>query len=124
MINTTERPGSAALATGGFWVLENPARRVVAAVTVTPPDLTARAHAPIIDFLVAPTYLGQAPELLNIALAASRSGGAECVRCLAAACDGGKIDVLKQVGFCHEATLTGQFKADCDRFDVHIYTYN
>ena len=74
MINTTERPAQAGLDTGGLWVLENPARRLVGAATVTPPDLSAQAHAPIIDFLVAPAYLGQAPELLAAALDACRSG--------------------------------------------------
>jgi ribosomal protein S18 acetylase RimI-like enzyme len=123
MINTTERPGPADLATGGFWVLENPARRLVAAATVTPPDVSVQLHAPVIDFLVAPAYLSQAPELLTVALAASRSGGAECVRCCVAACDSGKIDILQQVGFRHEAALAGQLKAGCDRFDLHVYTF-
>jgi GNAT superfamily N-acetyltransferase len=123
MINTTERPGAAGLATGGFWVMENPARRLVAAATVTPPDFTGRAHAPIVDFLVAPDYLSQAPELLHVALAASRSGGAECALCCVAECDRSKIAVLRQVGFRHEAALTGQFKAGRDRFDLHVYTF-
>jgi ribosomal protein S18 acetylase RimI-like enzyme len=121
MINTTERSVQAGLATGGLWVLENPARRLVGAATVTPPDLSAQAHAPIIDFLVAPAYVEQAPELLTAALAASRSAGAECVRCCAAACDRGKMDILERAGFRHEATLAGQFKAGYDRFDLHIY---
>lgn len=123
MINTTERPARADLATGGFWVLENPARRLVAATTVTPPDLAVEAHAPVLDFLVAPAYMGQAPELLTAALSASRSGGAECVRCCVAACDREKIAILQQVGFRREAALTGQFKAGFDRFDLYIYTY-
>lgn len=123
MINTTERPAQAGLDTGGLWVLENPARRLVGAATVTPPDLSAQAHAPIIDFLVAPAYLGQAPELLAAALAAGRSGGAECVRGCVAACDHDKIEILRQVGFHHEATLAGQLKAGCDRFDLRIYTF-
>ena len=123
MINTTERPAQAGLDTGGLWVLENPARRLVGAATVTPPDLSAQAHAPIIDFLVAPAYLGQAPELLAAALDACRSGGAECVRGCVAACDHDKIEILRQVGFHHEATLAGQLKAGCDRFDLHIYTF-
>jgi hypothetical protein len=123
MINTTERPARADLGTGGLWVLENPARRLVGAATVTPPDLSAQAHAPIIDFLVAPAYLGQAPYLLAAALDACRSGGAECVRGCVAACDHDKIEILRQVGFRHEATLVGQLKAGCDRFDLHIYTF-
>jgi GNAT superfamily N-acetyltransferase len=123
MINTTERPAQAGLDTGGLWVLENPARRLVGAATVTPPDLSAQAHAPIIDFLVAPAYLGQAPDLLAAALDACRSGGAECVRGCMAACDHDKIEILRQVGFRHEATLAGQLKAGCDRFDLHIYTF-
>ena len=123
MINTTERPAQAGLDTGGLWVLENPARRLVGAATVTPPDLSAQAHAPIIDFLVAPAYLGQAPELLAAALDACRSGGAECVRGCVAACDHDKIEILRQAGFHHEATLAGQLKAGCDRFDLHIYTF-
>jgi hypothetical protein len=123
MISTTERPAQAGLDTGGLWVLENPARRLVGAATVTPPDLSAQAHAPIIDFLVAPAYADQAPGLLTAALAASRSGGAACVRCCVASCDCQKIDVLHQVGFHREATLEGQLKAGCDRFDLHIYTF-
>ena len=123
MINTTERPAQAGLDIGGLWVLENPARRLVGAATVTPPDLSAQAHAPIIDFLVAPAYVDQAPGLLTAALAASRSGGAECVRGCVAACDHDKIEILRQVGFHHEATLAGQLKAGCDRFDLHIYTF-
>jgi len=123
MLNTTERPAGANLATGGLWVLENPARRLVGAATVTPPDLSAQAHAPIIDFLVAPAYMGQASDLLTVALDASRSGGAECVRCCVATCDRGKIDVLLQVGFRREAMLAGQLKAGYERFDLHIYAY-
>jgi ribosomal protein S18 acetylase RimI-like enzyme len=121
MINTTERPARANLTTGGLWVLENPARRLVGAATVTPPDLTAQAHAPIVDFLVAPAYMGQATDLLVAALVACRSGGAERVHCCVAACDREKIATLLQLGFCHEATLVGQLKAGHDRFDLHIY---
>ena len=123
MLNTTERPASADLATGGLWMLENPARRLVGAVTVTPQDLTAQAHAPIIDFLVAPAYMDQAPDLLTVALDACGSGGAECVRCCVAACDREKIAILLQVGFRHEARLAGQLKAGYDRVDLHIYVY-
>lgn len=123
MNSTTERPARANLAVGGLWVLENPARRLVGAVTVTPPDLSAQAHAPIVDFLVAPAYLGQAPELLAAALGTCRSGGAECVRGCVAACDHEKIDILRQIGFRHEATLAGQLKAGRDRFDLHLYVY-
>lgn len=121
MISTTERPARANHAIGGLWVLENPARRLVGAATVTPPDLSAQAHAPAIDFLVAPAYLGQAPDLLAAALDACRSGGAERVRSWVAACDHEKIDILRQVGFRHEATLADQLKAGRDRFDLHIY---
>ncbi len=121
MINTTERPAHAGLAIGGLWVLENPARRLVGAATVTPPDFTAQAHAPIVDFLVAPAYMGQATDLLAAALVACRSGDAERVRCCVAACDREKIAVLLQLGFRHEATLAGQLKAGYDRFDLHIY---
>ena len=123
MNSTIERPAGANLAVGGLWVLENPARRLVAAATVTPSDLSAQAHAPIIDFLVTPAYLGQAPELLAVALDACRSGGAECVRGCVAACDHEKIDILRQVGFRHEATMAGQLKAGRDRFDLHVYVY-
>ena len=123
MNSTTERPARANLAVGGLWVLENPARRLVGAATVTPSDLSAQAHAPTIDFLLAPAYLDQAPDLLAAALDACRSGGAECVRGCVAACDHEKIDILRQVGFRHEATLAGQFKAGCDRFDLHVYVY-
>jgi ribosomal protein S18 acetylase RimI-like enzyme len=123
MISTTERPARANLTIGGLWVLENPARRLVGIATVTPPDLTAQAHAPTVDFLVAPAYLGQAPDLLTAALDACRSGGAECVRGCVAACDHEKIEILRQVGFRHEATLAGQLKAGRDRFDLHVYVY-
>jgi GNAT superfamily N-acetyltransferase len=123
MLNTTERPACGNLAVGGLWVLENSARRLVGAATVTPPDLSAQAHAPIIDFLVAPAYLGQAPDLLTVALDASRSGGAECVRGCVAACDHDKSEILRQVGFRHEATLVNQLKAGRDRFDLHVYVY-
>jgi GNAT superfamily N-acetyltransferase len=123
LINTTERPAHAGLTTGGFWVLENRARRLVAAATVTPPDLVAQAHAPLIDFVVAPAYLSQAPELLTVALSDSRSGGAECTHCCVAACDREKIDILQQVGFRHAAALAGQLKAGYDRFDLHVYTF-
>jgi ribosomal protein S18 acetylase RimI-like enzyme len=121
MVNTTERPAHAGLTVGGLWVLENPARRLVGAVTVTPPDLTAQAHAPIVDFLVAPAYMGQATDLLAAALVACRLGGAERVRCCAAACDHEKIAILLQLGFRHEATLVDQLKAGHDRFDLHVY---
>jgi|GEM_PF-1783090 len=121
MAATTERPARANLAIGGLWVLENPARRLVGAATVTPPDLTAQAHAPIIDFLAAPAYLSQAPDLLTVVLDTCRAGGAECVRGCVAGCDREKIDILQQVGFRHEATLAGQFKAATDHFDLHIY---
>ncbi len=124
MISTTERPARANLAVGGLWVLENPARRLVGAVTVTPPDLSAQVHAPIMDFLVAPAYLGQAADLLGVALDASRSGEAEGVRCCVAACDHEKIEILRQVGFRREATLSGQLKAGHDRFDLHVYGYS
>jgi RimJ/RimL family protein N-acetyltransferase len=123
MINTTERPADAGCAMGGLWVLENPVRRLVGAATLTPPDLGAQAHAPIIDFLVAPAYHEQAPELLTAALAAGHAGGAECVRCCVAGCDRGKIDILERVGFRREATLAGQFKAGHDHFDLHVYVY-
>jgi ribosomal protein S18 acetylase RimI-like enzyme len=123
MISTTERPARAKLAAGGLWVLENSARRLVGAATVRPPDLSAQAHAPLVDFLVAPAYLSQAPELLAAALDACRSGGAETVRGCVAACDHEKIDILRQVGFRHEATLAGQLKAGRDRFDLHVYVY-
>jgi GNAT superfamily N-acetyltransferase len=124
MISTTERPARADLAVGGLWVLENPARRLVAAATVTPPDLNAQAHAPIIDFLVAPAYLSQAPDLLAAALDACRSAGAERVRGCVAACDHEKIEILRQAGFCREATLAGQLKAGRDRFDLHVFGYS
>jgi len=123
MNSTTERPARANLTIGGLWVLENPARRLMGAATVTPLDLSAQAHAPTIDFLVAPAYLDQVPDLLAAALDACRSGDAECVRGCVAACDHEKIDILRQLGFRHEATLAGQFKAGCDRFDLHVYVY-
>jgi GNAT superfamily N-acetyltransferase len=121
MINTTECPARADLATGGLWVLENRALRLVAAATVTPLDLNAQAHAPIIDFLAAPAYLDQAPELLTAAMDASRSGGAEYLRSYVAACDTEKVEVLQRVGFRHEATLASQLKAGDERFDLHVY---
>jgi hypothetical protein len=123
MISTTERPARAGLSVGGLWVLENPRRRLVGAATVTPPDLSAQAHAPVIDFLVARAYLGQAPDLLACALDACRSGGAECVRGCVADCDREKINILRQAGFRREATLAGQFKAGRDRFDLHVYGF-
>jgi GNAT superfamily N-acetyltransferase len=121
MVNATERPAHANLAGCGLWVLENPARRLVGAVTVAPPDLTAQAHAPILDFLVTPAYMKQATDLVVAALVACRSGGAEHVRCYVAACDREKIDVLLQAGFRREATLAGQLKAGHDHYDLHIY---
>jgi ribosomal protein S18 acetylase RimI-like enzyme len=121
MISTTERAARANYAVGGMWVLESPARRLVGAATVTPPDFSAQAHAPTIDFLVASAYLGQAPDLLAAALDACRSGGAEYVRGFVAACDHEKVDILRRIGFRHEATLAGQLKAGRDRFDLQVY---
>jgi GNAT superfamily N-acetyltransferase/L-amino acid N-acyltransferase YncA len=121
MISTTERPNRAGLATGGFWVLENPAQRLVGAATITPRDVSAQAHAPTIDFLVAPAYMSWASHLLATALDICRSGGAERVQAWVAACDQEKIGILRKVGFRHEATLADQFKAGLDRLDIHIY---
>lgn len=106
---------------GGFWVLENPARHIVGAATLRSLDATAQAQSPVLDFLIAPAYLGEAGVFLSTATDAARSQGARLVRACVAGCDGEKADLLVAAGFRREGALAGQFTAGADHFDLHIY---
>lgn len=106
----------------GFWVLENPAGRIVGSATLRTLDVTAQAHAPVLDFLVAPAYFGEAGRLVGAAVDAARARGAGLVRTCMAGCDAEKADLLAAAGFRREATLPGQFAAGPDCFDLHVYT--
>lgn len=99
---------------GGLWVLENPARRVVAAATLKPGE-----PLPVVDFLAAPAYLDQAPDLLGAVLADCRSAGTTAVCSYVAAPDGEKLAILEQAGFCGAAVPVGQIDAGGDRFAVY-----
>jgi GNAT superfamily N-acetyltransferase len=101
---------------GGLWVLENPARRLVAAATLKPHE-----PLPVIDFVAAPAYLAQAPELLRAVMAACRSAGAPAVCSYVAACDEEKLAILKQVGFTGEAAPVAPIEAGADRFAIYRY---
>jgi hypothetical protein len=114
MINTTQR-------NGGLWILENPEHRVVGAATLTRLDGTVQSHAPILDFHVAPTYLYQADDLLKQALAECRDVEIKSLRVFLASCDREKVEVVKRLGFHHEATLEAQFRAGDDFHDLQIY---
>jgi len=114
MVNVTQR-------NGGLWVLENPAQRVVGAATLTRLDGTAQSHVPILDFLVASAYSRQASDLLAAAIEALRDAGTERLRVYLASCDSEKAEIVRMVGFQHEATLAGQFRAGDDRYDLEIY---
>ena len=108
-------------ATGGLWVLENTGRRIVGAATLRTLDQPAQAQAPVLDFLLAPGYLRDAPLLLAAAIEAARLQGARIVRACVAECDREKADALRDAGFRHEATLAGQLCAGDDQFDLHVY---
>lgn len=114
MVNVTER-------NGGLWVLENPARRVVGAVTLTRLDERVQGHAPILDFLAAPAYLNQASDLLATAISALEDTDAEIARVCLSSCDVEKAEIVQSVGFKHEARLAGQFLAGNDRYDMDVY---
>ncbi len=106
---------------GGLWVLENPAGRIVGTATATRLDNEAQGHAPVLDFLTAPSYVDQAANLLLAATKAQSAAGAEQVRVFIASCDDEKAGLARDVGFQHEATLAGQIQAGTDRHDLDIY---
>jgi hypothetical protein len=114
---------NAAEGNGGLWVLENPAGSLVGAASVIRLDSEAQGHAPVLDFLVVPAYVHQAADLLLAAIEAQASAGAEQARVYVASCDGEKASLVRDVGFHHEATLVGQFKAGRDRHDLDIYVW-
>lgn len=106
---------------GGFWVLENTDLCIVGAATLRSLDQTAQARSPVLDFLIAPAYLGDTTHLLGTAIDAAQSRGARVVRSYVAACDGAKADALVAAGFRREATLAGQLAAGAARLDLQIY---
>jgi GNAT superfamily N-acetyltransferase len=116
MVNATEYDGE-------LWVLENPAGRIVGAATASRWDGEAQGHAPVLDFLVAPSYRRQAAELLQAHLEALSAAGAEKVQLYTASCDAEKADLARSVGFCHEATLMDQLRAGQDRYDLDILVW-
>jgi ribosomal protein S18 acetylase RimI-like enzyme len=116
MVNTEERGG-------GLWVLETRAGRLMGASTLTYFDRAGQAAAPVVDFLVAPSYLEGADGLLRAAIGAAETAGARFVRACLAACDAEKADIVQRVGFRLETRVEGQFSAGDDRHDLHIYTY-
>jgi GNAT superfamily N-acetyltransferase len=111
----------AAAGRGGFWVLENNARRIVGAATLRPSETILQGSAPLVDFLVAQDYHGQAPDLLKMAIETARSQGARLVRALVAQCDVEKADLLRAAGFRSDASVTGQLTAGVERFDLRHY---
>ena len=117
MVNATE--GS-----GGLWVLENPVGRIVGTVTATLWDSEAQGHAPVLDYLFAPSYVHQAVDLLLAALEALSAAGAEQVRVYVASCDDEKASLVRDIGFHREATLAGHFQAGGDRYDLDIYVWS
>jgi GNAT superfamily N-acetyltransferase len=108
---------------GGLWVLENPAGRIVGAATATRWDSKAQGHAPVLDLLVAPSYVRQAAELLLAVLEAQLAAGAEQVQIYIASCDREKAGLVRNIGFRHEATLAGQFRAGTDCYDLDILVW-
>ena len=106
---------------GGLWVLENPRQRIVGAATATRLDGTAQAHAPLLDFLVAPAYFPQASDLLAVAVGALEASGAERLRICLASQDVEKAAIARQCGFRHETTVAAQFQVGGDRYDLEIY---
>lgn len=81
-------------------------------------------QSPVLDFLMAPEYRGDAGLLLGTAVDTARSRGARLVRACMAGCDRGKAAVVLEAGFRREATLAGQLAAGADCFDLHIYVLN
>jgi GNAT superfamily N-acetyltransferase len=114
MVNATEN-------NGGLWVLENPAARIVGSATVTLLDGDAQKHVPVLDFLVVPSYMHQADDLLLAVIARHRDARGGRVRLCVASCDDEKAGLARKVGFQHEATLEGQLQAGRDCYDLDIY---
>ena len=114
MVNASERHGA-------LWVLENAAGRVVGAATVTRLDQTAQRHAPLLDFLVAPGYVGQAGELVQRAIDGLRGTDVEHVCAYLASCDGQKVEILRSAGFERVARLPRQLSVNDHHYDLEIY---
>ena len=116
MVNVEERGG-------GLWALETQDKRLVGAATLIYYDRTGQASAPVVDFLIVPSYLDQAGGLLHAALGGAETTGARFVRIHLASPDSDKVQVVRDIGFHLEAIIAGEFTAGDDRFDLHIYTY-
>jgi len=106
---------------GGLWALETGDGRIVGAARLSLRDTVAQAKAPMLDFLVAPAYRRQTPDLLRVAIEAAQGAGAEVIRACLASCDVEKAAMVQKLGFRPETTLAGQFAAGAERFDLHTY---
>jgi GNAT superfamily N-acetyltransferase len=106
---------------GGLWVLESAAGAVVGAATLSSADRTAQAHAPILDFLVAPAFLSQAGTLIESACAAAFTQPGVARVCAAVAfCDSDKKHALAAAGFSPRARLPGQLRVDGEELDLEL----
>ena len=107
---------------GTLLVLENPRQRLVGATNLIAVDDTFQAHVQIMDFLVRPSYLDQAIELLLAAVQAARRSGSRIVRTCVAACDKEKQRLVSEAGFRQTAVLPAQFGMGSEYWNLEVHS--
>lgn len=107
---------------GAVLALVAPNRRVVGAATLTEMDSLYEQHVKILDFCVAPAYLGQASHLLRAVIERAGALATEILQAYTASSDLQKRDALADAGFELEAVLRGHFAVNEERLDMEVWT--
>jgi L-amino acid N-acyltransferase YncA len=107
---------------GAFVVLENPKRRVVGAAVLERFDTFYEQHVATLSFRVAPSYLGQASELLNAAAQKAKALSIKVLQIYTADCDNEQKALVKAAGFAEEGRLRNRLRSEDKWMDLLIYT--
>lgn len=95
-------------------------RMVGMAYTVAPrAGAGAQRHLRVLEFLVHPNYIENAPQLIA---AAAIDTPAEKLLAYSSALDLGRCEVLQEAGFVQEATLADALHDEQSEFDLYIYS--
>jgi len=107
---------------GGFFVLENPEKRVVGAVAFERLDTFYEQHIATLGFRIIPPYFDQTVDLLNAAVEKAQSLSIRTLQIPIAACDKDQIELVKAAGFAEEARLKDRLCTEDGWMDTVIYT--
>ena len=107
---------------GGYFVLQNPRKRVVGAAAFERVATYHEQHVAQLSFRVCPAYFGQTKELIEAAAQAAAELSISVLQVYISERDEEQMTLARQGGFAEEARLRGRLRDGDEMVDMLVYT--